>query len=659
MWPASVLPGQSFVVPVEAADANGVTRTSLYRGQTLLDDSTARPFVLDRTVPPGEGASCRHLRRARRLCRGHRQQRRQPRPATSRDRGERYDGAHRAAGRPAHGATRREIPLRRSRLPTIASSRASWSGPPASVARPTIEDRQAGPFAFQHVATLPADAPAGSVVTYAALATDAAGNPATATGTVTVVTSVQTMELQVTVNPPVSPTFQSLAVITGTIGRATGNAPPAAPPIIAGISPATGRQGQAVDVTITGINTAFAGDSLVNFGAGVTVQSVSTQNATSLVARVVIAANAGIGPRLVAVQSGGQEALLGSAFAVQPGVGTVTGRLLAANGQPIVGARVCLPNTTTCVTTDVQGRFNFEGVANDVRSVDASADGYESTRLRLTLDTGTTASLGDIALPVSLQPPPPPLPTAPPVGPKLAVALGRGAADVTTGGNPEALRKLARDTIIAVGGSEVGVLDADGRQLNPLMSGPGLTSFTATAIEEVADDLIAGDTISLAEIMKVLIGSLQFPAGTTPPSLMNLIAGFQQVINDAWANPARPEAPLVMSLSTRDASSRRRRRRSTSTRASTPFSATCSSPVSSVSWPRPCRSPSSRPGAIRLASCQGRRCRRGSRIGRSRPGRWTASVAAGVPRRCVMARRPGSVDSPAISRRPTPGRPRR
>ena len=51
VFPASVLPGQTFAVPVEAADANGVTRTSLYQGQTLLDDSTARPFIVERSVP--------------------------------------------------------------------------------------------------------------------------------------------------------------------------------------------------------------------------------------------------------------------------------------------------------------------------------------------------------------------------------------------------------------------------------------------------------------------------------------------------------------------------------------------------------------------------------------------------------------------------------
>ena len=211
-----------------------------------------------------------------------------------------------------------------------------------------------------------------------------------------------------------------------------------------------------------------------------------------------------------------------------------------SNGQPIVGARVCLPNTTTCVTSDVQGRFTFEGVANDVTSIDASADGYESTRLRLTLDTGTTAR--SVTSPCRCR-----CGRRPhrcrrrPRWAQLAVALGRGAADVAAGGNPAALRKLARETIVAVGGTEIGVLDADGRQLNPLMSGPGLTSFTASAIEEVADDLIAGDTISFAEIMKVLIGSLQFPAGTTPPALVNLIAAAQQVVNDAWANPARPK----------------------------------------------------------------------------------------------------------------------
>jgi hypothetical protein len=543
-WPASVLPGQSITVPVEASDANGVVRTSLYQGTTLLDEASARPFALERTVPQNAQVGTPDVLEV-------------------------Y--AQDVAGNTA--ALRRLVPIQ---VPDETSPDVRLSVPPTAPPGASIPlavaasddrelarvlltrldgaigtplaDRTSGPFAFQHVAQVPADAIDGTVITFSALATDATGNTSTATATLMVETSVETQTLRISVNPPVSPTFQGTAIVTGTIGRAADQAPPAAPPIVAGLTPATGRQGQAVDVTVTGINTTFSPSSLITFGPGVTVQSTTAASPTSLKVRVAIAPDAGLGPRLVAVQSGRQEALLGSAFSVLPGLGTITGRLLGANGQPLAGARVCLPGGTSCVTTNAQGQFTFTDASADATSVVASADGYESTTLRLKLDTGGTSRLGEVAMAVSNLPPPPPIPNAPPVSPQLAVALGRGATEVTTGGSPAALEKLVRDTIVAVGGSEIGVLDAEGRQLNPRMVGAGLMSFTPEAVASVAEDLIGGDTIGLAEFLKITMGSLTFPQGVAKPTLLQLIRGLQLVVDDAWANPGRPESALVMVL---------------------------------------------------------------------------------------------------------------
>ncbi|BCS32020.1 hypothetical protein TBR22_A12240 [Luteitalea sp. TBR-22] len=543
-WPASVLPGQSFEVPVEATDANGVMRTSLYQGVTRIDESTTRPYSLTRVVPQNAQVGTPDVLDV-------------------------Y--VEDIAGNAA--AVRRVVPIQapdavspdvRLTVPPTAPPGASVPlGVSASddrgVARvlltrtdgangtPLLE-RTSGPFEFQHVAEVPADATDGTVITFSALASDASGNTSTAAATVTVVTSVQTQALRISVNPPVSPTFQGTAIVSGTIGRAAGQAPPAAPPIIAGLTPAMGRQGQTVDVTITGINTAFSPASLVTIGPGVIVQSVTPVSGTRLVVRLAIAPDAGLGPRLVAVQSGQQEALLGAAFSVLPGLGTITGRLLGTNGQPLAGARVCLPGGTACVVADAQGRFTIADAPSDITSVVASAEGYESSTLRLRLATGDTSRLGEVAMAVSNLPPPPPIPDAPPVSPQLAVALGRGAAEVSTGGSPAALEKLVRDTIIAVGGSEIGVLDAEGRQLNPRMVGAGLMSFTPEAVASVAEDLIGGDTIGLAEFLKITMGSLTFPQGVAKPTLLQLIKALQQVVDEAWANPGRAESALVMVL---------------------------------------------------------------------------------------------------------------
>jgi len=89
------------------------------------------------------------------------------------------------------------------------------------------------------------------------------------------------------------------------------------------------------------------------------------------------------------------------------------------------------------------------------------------------------------------------------------------------------------------------VLDENGQQLNPLMAGAGYASFTNDAVENWPTTMVAGDTISLAELFKILMGSLKFPAGTDLPTLAQLIAGFQDSIN-SLATPSRPNSPLLM-----------------------------------------------------------------------------------------------------------------
>ncbi len=91
-------------------------------------------------------------------------------------------------------------------------------------------------------------------------------------------------------------------------------------------------------------------------------------------------------------------------------------------------------------------------------------------------------------------------------------------------------------------------MDENGHQLNPLMAGAGYASFTNLAVEELANDVIAGDTITLAELFKIFMGSLKFPAGVELPTLQQLIAGFQDSANQAWADTSRPDAPMLILL---------------------------------------------------------------------------------------------------------------
>src|SRR5205085_6040350 len=79
------------------------------------------------------------------------------------------------------------------------------------------------------------------------------------------------------------------------------------PPTISSILPSQGEVGQSLAVTITGSNTSFVqGTTQVAFGAGVTVNSVAVNSATSLVAQISIASDAAAGERTVTVTTGAQ-----------------------------------------------------------------------------------------------------------------------------------------------------------------------------------------------------------------------------------------------------------------------------------------------------------------------------------------------------------------
>src|SRR5690242_17740832 len=68
-------------------------------------------------------------------------------------------------------------------------------------------------------------------------------------------------------------------------------------------------------------------------------------------------------------------ALLPAAIHAQT-TGTISGRVTAAEGQPIVGAQVLVVGTTRGANTDQQGRYTISGVAAGAQRVRARMLGY-------------------------------------------------------------------------------------------------------------------------------------------------------------------------------------------------------------------------------------------------------------------------------------------
>ncbi len=354
-------------------------------------------------------------------------------------------------------------------------------------------------------------------------------------------------KLTLSVVPPHSPTFQTSQVITGTVGAASG-ASETPPPLVAALTTTEGRQGATLDVGITGENTDFQPNvTQVSFGSGITVNRVTVEGPARVTANISIAEDATLGPRVVAASTGRQEAILGNAFNVLPGLGSATGKLVDPEGTAIAGAQVCVAGTTQCSTTGADGSFTLTGVSSTATRLSIQASGYEPISVGFGVPVGGAVPLGAIPIPRSQSPPPPQPPGVPAISPQLASILGRGATEIAPALPISGLKKLIRDTIIELGGSEAGVLDENGQQLNPEVNGDGIVSLRDSGVEQLALRLAAGDTTPLGVLFAMFIDSFDYSSGDVP-LMSDILAGLQQEVDDAWADPTAPGAELMITL---------------------------------------------------------------------------------------------------------------
>lgn len=114
-------------------------------------------------------------------------------------------------------------------------------------------------------------------------------------------------------------------------------------PAILSVNPSVGKQGQQLNVVITGQSTRFAqGVSQVSFqSTAVAVNSVTVSNPTTLTANVTIAINASLVPRVVTVVTGSEVVALPNGFTVQPATNQAPAITIASSWT------VTLPNRLT------------------------------------------------------------------------------------------------------------------------------------------------------------------------------------------------------------------------------------------------------------------------------------------------------------------------
>lgn len=340
-------------------------------------------------------------------------------------------------------------------------------------------------------------------------------------------------DLTLEVDPVETPTLRSTARITGHV-NSQGTPPPqtsARTALITSLNPANGRQGETLVVSLSGQDVGiFAthfldGSSQAAFGAGIQVNSLSINSPNDAQATISITAGAATGTRSVSITSGDETALSLLAFRVELGQVPLSGVLLDPDtGTPIVGAVVTLEGTTLSTTTGADGSFSFAGVPAGAHVLIINSPNHELLRIEVNAQAGEDLVLG------KLEPTPTVFdPSAPPAATLFSV-IGRGAADPPGNLGLEQARQLIIDTIIAVGGTEAGVLDAYGNQLNPNVSGEGLVSLRDSGLDELALELMAGDISSVGEVLTRFLLIFDYQ-GQPVPTMINVRDAIQQELD--------------------------------------------------------------------------------------------------------------------------------
>ena len=147
----------------------------------------------------------------------------------------------------------------------------------------------------------------GTNTSFAQGATSVSFGPGITTNSVSV-SDAGTLVANITVAANATPGVRSATVTTGPqVLLSPGGLTVVAPSLVL-VNPASGVQGQGLNVTVAGANTSFVqGVTTASFGAGITVNSVTVNSSNSLIANLTIAPSASIGVRDVVVTTGNSD----------------------------------------------------------------------------------------------------------------------------------------------------------------------------------------------------------------------------------------------------------------------------------------------------------------------------------------------------------------
>ena len=272
------------------------------------------------------------------------------------------------------------------------------------------------------------------------------------------------------------------------------------PAAVTGLTPNSGKQGQTLDVAITGTNTNFAaGVSSASFGPGISVNALSVTGPTSASANLTIAANATPGLNSVSVTTAGETASTASAFQIQAATPVL---------QYINPAGAAQGQTTTVTVTGVFTHFTNSTVFNFGPGVTVGpASATNSNTALVSLTVSPIAAIGPVSVTATTG---------------SEVAAGSGL--FTIGAGPAALASVAPAAVRQnQTGAQIQIAGTGTHftQATPAVSfGPGTT---VTQVQVASDTLLTA-TVNVSPTAAVGSNTVTVTTGGEVATLTNGLA---------------------------------------------------------------------------------------------------------------------------------------
>jgi bacillolysin len=288
------------------------------------------------------------------------------------------------------------------------------------------------------------------------------------------------------------------------------------PPILIQVVPNRGQPGANLNVVVTGQLTHFAqGQTIANFGAGITVNSTTVTDATHAIVNLTIPGNAAIGARTVMLSTGPEVPTLPNGFAVTsnlpdiPPLAYVVGRRLSPTQGGTDGTQTVsvIDTSTNVVITTVNAGTGCFCVGPD--GVAVTPDGalvYVTNELDNTVSVIRTATNSVIAA------------IAVGNGPSAVVVSRDGTrAYVLNGSSSTSVSVIDTSTNAVIATIPLGVIQARGIAVAPNGTRVYAATYGSNSVKVI-------DTASNTVITTIPVGPLPLGVDTSPDGSLVYVA---------------------------------------------------------------------------------------------------------------------------------------